>query len=226
MDIATHPVALPEDEEGAEDQRLVEALRRGDEVAFATLVRTYGPNMLRVARGYVDSRAIAEEVVQETWLGVLHGIDRFEGRSSLKTWVFRILVNRARTRGVKEHRSVPFSSLGEADGDTAVDPSAFIAAAPGATWGGWWAAYPGAWDAIPEQRLLGRETLALAGQAIGALPERQREVLVLRDVVGLEPDEVCAALGLSDGNQRVLLHRARGKVRRVLEAHLAEAGAA
>jgi RNA polymerase sigma-70 factor (ECF subfamily) len=218
MDTATQPT---------EDRRLVAALREGDEAAFASLVRTYGATMLRVARGYVQSRAVAEEVVQETWLGVLHGIDRFEGRSSLKTWVFRILVNRARTRGASEHRSTPFSSLPDAtDDDAAVDPTAFIDAASSASWAGWWSAYPRSWDSVPEERLLGREVLALAGKAIDALPERQREVLVLRDVAGLEPDEVCTALGLSDGNQRVLLHRARGKVRRALEAHLGEPGAA
>ena len=223
MDIATQAPPPPTDESRAEDQRLVEALRRGDEAAFASLVQQHGPTMLRVARGYVHSRAVAEEVVQETWLGVLRGIDRFEGRSSLKTWVFRILVNRARTRGAGERRSTPFSSLPEATGgEGRIDPSAFIDASAGATWAGWWAAYPRAWDSVPETRLLGRETLGLAGTAIEALPERQREVLVLRDVVGMDPDEVCATLGLTDGNQRVLLHRARGKVRRVLEAHLGD----
>jgi RNA polymerase sigma-70 factor (ECF subfamily) len=227
MEIATHAPPPATDEARAEDRRLVEALRRGDEAAFASLVRQHGPTMLRVARGYVASRAVAEEVVQETWLGVLRGIDRFEGRSSLKTWVFRILVNRARTRGAGERRSTPFSSLGEAMGsEDAVDPAAFIDASAGATWAGWWAAYPRAWDSVPETRLLGRETLELARRAIEALPARQREVLVLRDVAGMEPEEVCAALGVTDGNQRVLLHRARGKVRRVLEAHLGEAAPA
>ncbi len=226
MEIATQ-AAPTADETRADDRRLVAALRRGDEAAFASLVRRHGPTMLRVARGYVGSRAVAEEVVQETWLGVLRGIDRFEGRSSLKTWVFRILVNRARTRGAGERRSTPFSSLGEAmEGEGAVDPSAFIDASAGATWAGWWAAYPRAWNSVPEERLLGRETLELAGRAIDALPTRQREVLVLRDVAGMEPEEVCTALGLTDGNQRVLLHRARGKVRRVLEAHLGEAAPA
>jgi RNA polymerase sigma-70 factor (ECF subfamily) len=226
MDIATQAPPPPTDESRAEDRRLVEALRRGDEAAFASIVQEHGATMLRVARGYVHSRAVAEEVVQETWLtwlGVLRGIDPFEGRSSLKTWIFRILVNRARTRGVGERRSTPFSSLPEsADGDGAIDPSAFIDASAGATWAGWWAAYPRAWESVPEARLLGRETLGLAERAIEALPERQREVLVLRDVVGMDPDEVCSTLGLSDGNQRVLLHRARGKVRRALEAHLGE----
>ena len=226
MENATH-AAPSADEARAEDRRLVAALRRGDEAAFASLVRQHSPTMLRVARGYVGSRAVAEEVVQETWLGVLRGIDRFESRSSLKTWVFRILVNRARTRGAGERRSTPFSSLGEAmHGEGSVDPAAFIDAGAGATWAGWWAAYPRAWSSVPEDRLLGRETLELAARAIDALPARQREVLVLRDVAGMEPEEVCTALGLTDGNQRVLLHRARGKVRRVLEAHLGEAAPA
>jgi len=150
-----------------DERRLVEALRRGDETAFAALVQEHGATMLRVARGYVHSRAVAEEVVQETWLGVLRGIDRFEGRSSLKTWLFRILVNRARTRGVGERRSTPFSSLPElTDGDAAVDPSWFVDASANATWAGWWAAYPRAWDGVPEERLLGRETVELAQDAI------------------------------------------------------------
>jgi RNA polymerase sigma-70 factor (ECF subfamily) len=177
--------------------------------------------MQRVAMGYVRTQAVAEEVVQETWLGVLRGIDRFEGRSSLKTWVFRILVNRARTRGVGERRSTPFSAFEAGGAEHSMDADAFLDDAH--RWGGWWAAYPRAWDSVPDERLLARETLGLAREAIDALPERQREVLVLRDVVGLEPEEVCDALGVSDGNQRVLLHRARTKVRRALAEHLDEA---
>jgi RNA polymerase sigma-70 factor, ECF subfamily len=221
MDTATLPSPASAHATRAEDRRLVEALRRGDEAAFTSLVRAYGPAMLRVARDYVPTRAVAEEVVQETWLGVLRGIDRFEGRSSLRTWVFRILVNRARTRGAQEHRSMPFSSIADGTGDDgAPDPAAFLDAAASPTWGGWWAAYPHAWDTVPEQRLLGREVLAAARTAIAALPERQREVLVLRDVAGLRPEEVCAVLGVTDGNQRVLLHRARGKVRGAIEEQL------
>jgi RNA polymerase sigma-70 factor (ECF subfamily) len=223
MDIATPSSPAPVAVAHTEDRRLVDALRRGDEAAFASLVHTLGPAMLRVARDYVPTRAVAEEVVQETWLGVLRGIDRFEGRSTLKTWVFRILVNRARTRGAKEHRSMPFSSIADGAGDDgAPDPAAFLDATESATWGGWWAAYPRAWDTVPEQRLLGQEVLSVAKEAIGALPERQREVLVLRDVAGLRPDEVCAALALTDGNQRVLLHRARDRVRRAIEKQLGE----
>jgi RNA polymerase sigma-70 factor (ECF subfamily) len=203
----------------AEDGLLVEALRRGEEAAFVSLVQRYGPLMLRVALGYVRTQAVAEEVVQETWLGVLRGIDRFEGRSSLKTWLFRILVNRARTRGVREHRSLPLSALEASDGDGLVDPNAFLDAAHPA-WGGWWASYPSSWEGIPDERVLARETLGLARAALESLPERQREVLVLRDVIGMEPEEVCEALGISDGNQRVLLHRGRAKIRRALEPHL------
>jgi RNA polymerase sigma-70 factor (ECF subfamily) len=203
----------------AEDTVLVEALRRGEEAAFVSLVQRYGPLMQRVALGYVRTQAVAEEVVQETWLGVLRGIDRFEGRSSLKTWLFRILVNRARTRGAREHRSLPLSALEAAGSDEPVDPDAFLDAGHPA-WGGWWASYPCSWEGIPDDRVLARETLGLAREAVAALPERQREVLVLRDVIGMGPEEVCAALGISDGNQRVLLHRGRAKVRRALEPHL------
>jgi RNA polymerase sigma-70 factor, ECF subfamily len=203
----------------AGDTVLVEALRRGEEAAFVSLVQRYGPLMQRVAMGYVRTQAVAEEVVQETWLGVLRGIDRFEGRSSLKTWLFRILVNRARTRGAREHRSLPLSALEAAGGDEHVDPDAFLDAGHPA-WGGWWASYPCSWEGIPDDRVLARETLVLAREALDALPERQREVLVLRDVIGMEPEEVCEALGISDGNQRVLLHRGRAKVRRALEPHL------
>ena len=213
----TAQVIHPADE--SDDVLLVEALRRGEEAAFVSLVQRYGPLMQRVAMGYVRTQAVAEEVVQETWLGVLRGIDRFEGRSSLKTWVFRILVNRARTRGVREHRSVPLSSLESGEPEESVDPEAFLEASHPA-WGGWWASYPSSWDGMPEDRLLAKETLALARDALEALPERQREVVVLRDVMGMEPEEVCEALGISDGNQRVLLHRGRAKVRVALEEHL------
>jgi RNA polymerase sigma-70 factor (ECF subfamily) len=202
-----------------DERLLVEALRRGDEAAFTSLVWRYGPLMQRIALGYVRTPAVAEEVVQETWLGVLRGIDRFEGRSTVATWLFRILVNRARTRGAREHRSLPFSSV-EPDWHEQHDgPDSFLDSAHPA-WAGWWSSYPSSWEAVPEERLLARETLALAREALDALPERQREVVVLRDVVGMEPDEVCAVLGVSDGNQRVLLHRGRSKVRAALAAHV------
>ena len=153
-------------------------------------------------------------------MGLLRGIDRFEGRSSLKTWLFRILVNRARTRGVREHRSLPLSALEAPEApDGLVDQDAFLDATH-PSWGGWWASYPCSWEGIPDDRVLARETLGVARAALESLPERQREVLVLRDVIGMEPEEVCEALGISDGNQRVLLHRGRAKIRRALEPHL------
>ena len=189
------------------DADLLARLRAGDESAFMDLVDRYGPLMLRLALTYTPSRAVAEEVVQEAWLGVLTGLDRFEGRSSLKTWILRILVNRARTRGEREHRTIPFSSYLE----PAVDPERFEP-------DGAWESPPSEW---PEERLLAKETLDQLHSAIAKLPPRQQEVIVLRDVEGWEPDEVSAALDVSDGNQRVLLHRARSKVRTDLERYFA-----
>jgi RNA polymerase sigma-70 factor, ECF subfamily len=206
-----------------DDRRLVAALRAGDEAAFATLVDGWGPAMLRVAMMHVPSRSVAEEVVQETWLAVLEGLERFEGRSSLKTWVFRILVNRAISRGVRERRTVPFSSLASAEAahdEPAVDPSLFHG--PGDPNAGAWVIPPRSWQPIPEERLLSRETLDVVGRAIRELPEGQRAVIVLRDVQGLNHREAGQILGITDGNQRVLLHRARSKVRRALERYLDE----
>jgi RNA polymerase sigma-70 factor (ECF subfamily) len=196
------------------DADLVAALRRGEERAFATLVGRHQAALLRLAGTFVRDRAVAEEVVQETWLAVLGGIDRFEGRSALKTWIFQILANRARTRAVRERRSAPFSALGDGEDHASEDADRFLPA--GHRWAGHWAAAPTAW---PEERVLGDETLRCVRDAIALLPPRQAHVLVLRDVEGWEPDEVCATLGLSDGNQRILLHRARGKVRAALERY-------
>ena len=201
---------------------LVEALRRGDEKAFATLVDRYHGALLRLAMSYVATREQAEDVVQETWLGVLNGIDRFEGRSSLKTWIFRILVNRAKTKGVRERRSVPFSSL-EGDGDEkepSVDPSRFQ---EGTRFAGSWSAPPESWEGIPEDRLLSGETRAVVEDAIAGLPAMQRAVITLRDVRGFTAQEACETLGLTEANQRVLLHRARSKVRARLEEYLGSA---
>ena len=213
------PVAIPagrQPENGGEAM-LVAALRRGDEAAFVELVRLYGPSLLRLARTFVRDKAVAEEVVQETWLAVLNGIDRFEGRSSLKTWIFQILSNRAKTRAVRERRSAPFSALaGDGDDDeTAVDADRFRG--EGHRWAGHWAAAPSDWSHLPEERLLGRETLERVNAAIEMLPPRQADVIVLRDVEGWTPDEVCAALGITDGNQRILLHRGRARLRARLE---------
>jgi len=201
-----------------EDARLVEGLRAGDEAAFAALMRMYGAGMLRVAQMYVSSRAVAEEVVQEAWLGVLKGIDRFEGRSSLKTWVFRIVANTAKTRGVREARSIPFSSLGDGEGEAAVSPERFLG--DGERFPGHWAVPPASWAGMPETRLLATETMSVIRRAIDRLPSSQRAVLTLRDVEGLSAEEVCNALDLTETNGRVLLHRARAKVRAALEEHL------
>jgi RNA polymerase sigma-70 factor, ECF subfamily len=206
---------------GAPDERaLIDRLRDGDERAFLALVERHHALMVRVARGYVRSDAVAEEVAQDAWVGFLSGIGRFEARSSLKTWLFRILVNRALTRATREARTVPFSSLaGEGDYEPAVSPDRFLDASH-PRWPGHWAARPQRWDELPEECLLGRETLREAREAIDALPPRQRQVILLRDVDGWTPEEVCAALDISGGNQRVLLHRARSRVRSALEEHL------
>jgi RNA polymerase sigma-70 factor (ECF subfamily) len=209
-----HRAAAP----ASEDAELVGRLRRGDESAFVELIDRYGATMLRVAQMYVRDRATAEEVVQETWLAVLNGIDRFEGRSSLKTWLFRILTNRAKTRGERDGRVLPFSALAgasdEAD-EPSVDPDRFLG--PDSPRPGAWAAPPRAW---PQDKLIERETLNVIEMAIGKLPEAQREVILLRDVEGWTPMEVADALEITDGNERVLLHRARSKVRAALEEYL------
>jgi RNA polymerase sigma-70 factor (ECF subfamily) len=196
------------------DHELVERLREGDESAFAELIDAYGAMMLRVAQMYVRDRASAEEVVQETWLAVLNGIDRFEERSSLKTWIFRILTNRAKTRGERDGRSLPFSALAGADDEAdepSVDPDRFLG--PDSPHPGAWAAPPRAW---PEDEILELETLGVIQMAIEQLPDAQREVIRLRDVEGWSPMEVADALEITDGNQRVLLHRGRAKLRHLL----------
>jgi RNA polymerase sigma-70 factor (ECF subfamily) len=204
-----------------DDRQLLEGLRRGDEAAFVTLLERYHASMVRMALAYVPNRSVAEEVAQEAWQGVLTGLLRFEERSSLKTWIFRILTNCAKTRGEREGRTVPFSSLWdpEADpGEPAVEPERFRASEP---WDGHWISLPRAWDDLPEERLLAKETRACVQQAIAALPPAQREVITLRDVEQCSAEEACALLQISEGNQRVLLHRARSKVRRALEEYLA-----
>jgi RNA polymerase sigma-70 factor (ECF subfamily) len=202
-----------------DDLALLERLRSGDELAFLMLVEEHQAAMVRIARMYVSSRAVAEEVVQEAWLGIVKGLERFEGRSSLRTWMYRIVANIAKTRGRAEGRSVPFSSLaGDDDAATGVDPDWFQGASD--RFPGGWKAFPDDWDAVPEDRLLGRETLARIGQAIDALPPMQAEVIRLRDVLGWTAEEVREALDLSEVNQRVLLHRARSRVRRALDEYL------
>src|SRR4051794_11954110 len=198
------------------DAALLARLRAGDEAAFLELVRKYNSMMHRIALSYVRTPSVAEEVVQDTWVGVLRSLDRFEGRSLLRTWLLRILANRARTRGVREARSVPFSALGE--DDPSVDPERFRG--PEDRYAGGWVAFPMDWSTLPEHQLLAQETIAHVDAAIRALPGRLHEVILLRDVEGWSAEEVCDALELSPGNQRVLLHRARSKVRQSLETYL------
>jgi RNA polymerase sigma-70 factor (ECF subfamily) len=204
----------------SDEALLVAALRRGDERAFVELIQRHGAVMLRVAQSYVRSRAVAEEVVQETWMAVLTGVARFEGRSSVKTWIFRILTNRAKTRAEREGRCVPFSSLTseDEDWDGAVAAERF----QHPEFPGGWSAPPTDWRTIPEDRLLGRETAEQFRLAMADLPPRQQQVMALRDVEGWTSEEVCEALDLSEGNQRVLLHRARSKVRAAMEPYLDE----
>jgi RNA polymerase sigma-70 factor, ECF subfamily len=200
------------------DAQLVERLRAGDEESFRTLVREWHASMLRVAQIFVPSRAVAEEVVQETWLRVLAALDRFEGRSSLKTWVFRILANTAKTRARREGRVIPFSSLQDPGRvpEAAVDADRFLPDDHPQHPGGW--STPPA--ALPEEKLLAAETRARIAAAIEDLPANQRAVIMLRDVQGWDSAEVCNALDITEVNQRVLLHRARAKVRNALEDYL------
>ena len=207
----------------ADDLYLIAQLRIGNEDAFVATIDRYAPAMLRLAMVYVGAWAVAEEVVQEAWVGILEGLGRFEGRSSLKTWMFRILTNRAKTRAQREGRSIPFSSLEDSDTDHAehaVDPDRFLPVDH--RWPGGWISFPGSWEEIPEEHILSQETRACIHQAIEALPPNQREIITLRDIDGWTSEETCAFLGISEVNQRVLLHRARSKVRRVLEEYFEE----
>jgi RNA polymerase sigma-70 factor (ECF subfamily) len=198
------------------DAEMLLALRRGEEAAFIALVERHHASMVRVARGWLGNRALAEEAAQEAWLGALEGMARFEGRSSVRTWLFGILANCARQRAAREGRSVPLSSL-EPEGDAAaLEPSRFLAD-DHPRWPGHWARAPEPWA---EEQLATRETAEAARRAIEDLPPSQRQVITLRDVEGFSAEEACAVLGLSEGNQRVLLHRARARVRAALERHL------
>jgi RNA polymerase sigma-70 factor (ECF subfamily) len=192
------------------DSELLGRLRSGDEQAFVFLVERYHGSMLRVATAFVPSRAVAEEVVQDTWLAALRGLSRFEGRSSLRTWLFRILVNRARSTGVREQRSVPV-----ADAGPAVDATRFGV-------DGAWIAPPEQWIEEAESRLAAGKLNVLLRAALEGLPDRQREIVTLRDVEGMSSQEACEVLGISEANQRVLLHRGRSKLRSALEAELRE----
>jgi RNA polymerase sigma-70 factor, ECF subfamily len=200
------------------DGALVAALRRGDERAFGELIDRYHPALVRLAITFVRDRAVAEEVVQETWLGVFQGIDRFEGRSSLKTWIYRILTNKAKTRAERERRTVPFSSLADWEEGPSVVPDRFLDRDH--RYAGHWAVPPRRWEEMPEERLSSNETMDALRRAIDDLPPVQRQVITLRDVEGCSAEEVCDLLEVSEGNQRVLLHRARSKVRQALEDEL------
>ena len=204
-----------------DDSQLLAAVREGDETAFVTLVERYHPSLQRLARMYIDASSV-DDVVQDTWMGVLHGLPNFEGRASFKTWLFRILVNRARTRAVRNARTIPISSWVQAETEAeeyAVDPTRFRSAND---------PYPGHWllllkpsvDEMPEERLLAGELDSVVRDALSALPPAQAEVVRLRDVEGLPSEHVCQLLSLTEGNQRVLLHRGRSRIRSALEAYL------
>jgi RNA polymerase sigma-70 factor (ECF subfamily) len=201
------------------DERLIAALCRGDADAFATLVDRHSPAMIRVAMAYVPTRAAAEEAVQEAWIAVMKGIDGFEGRSSLKTWIFRILTNVAMRSGARERRSIPFSALAAAEdtGEPSVDPDRFLPP-DHELFPGHWASMPARWPQ-PEEGLLAGETREVIAAAIAELPPAQRTVIALRDVEGWSSEEVCEALEISAGNQRILLHRARSRVRNAIESY-------
>ena len=214
--MTSSPIAPPD--EGP----LLAALRAGDEAAFMRLVEQYHAAMVRLAMTIVGSTAVAEDVAQETWTKALRSLDAFEGRSSLKTWLFRILTNTALTTAKREGRTIPFSDFEPADDDEpAVEPERFI---PDGEWAGHWTDYPRRWELESAEAVAIRhETLACVQRAIAALPENQRAVITLHDIEGWETQEICNTLGISETNQRVLLHRARSKVRRALEQYFMEA---
>jgi RNA polymerase sigma-70 factor, ECF subfamily len=206
----------------SDESELIESLRAGDEAAFVILVERYNASMIRVARIYVGDSAMAQEVAQEAWLGVLRGLDRFQARSSLKTWIFHIVLNCARARHSRERRSIPFSAAAEAlteGAEPAVDPSRFRG--PDDPYHGGWTSFPPGWGQAPEQRVLSGEVRQLIDAAVEQLPPAQREVVVMRDVQGWTADEVCQILQVSESNQRVLLHRGRSKLRCALAHYLA-----
>jgi RNA polymerase sigma-70 factor (ECF subfamily) len=206
-----------------DEAELVAGLKRRDELAFVTLLQRYQGQLLRLALVYCRTRDLAEEIVQDTWLAVIEGINRFEGRSSFKTWLFQILVNRARSRAVREGRMLSFSSLAEeaeSSSDPAVPADRFRALDD--PWPNNWALPPHSWGASPDAVLLGAETMDLVQRAIAQLPPAQQQVITLRDVEGWTSEDVCNVLGVSETNQRVLLHRARSRVRAALESHFEE----
>jgi RNA polymerase sigma-70 factor (ECF subfamily) len=209
-------------EKRSSEAELIDQLRSGDEAAFAWLVDNYSPSLKRLALAFVSDGGVADEVVQETWLAVITGIGRFEGRSSLKTWLFRILTNRAKTRGARDSRTLRFSDLehGPAD-EPAVSPDRFLPF-DHPLYPGHWATPLHSWSALAEEGAIRRETMDVLRRGLEALPRLQRVVVTLRDVQGWPAREVCAALELSEANQRVLLHRGRSRLRSVLEKYFAE----
>jgi RNA polymerase sigma-70 factor (ECF subfamily) len=205
FDVVPRPPVLRSTGVADADTALLDDLRAGDEAAFATLVRRYHPRLLRFAETLVPSRAVAEEVVQDTWLGVVRGVHRFEGRSSVKTWLFRILINRARSAGAREVRTVPV-------GDDVLE-GRFAAS-------GAWSEPPEPWADAVDARVVADVLAGRVRECLPRLPDGQRQVLVLRDIEGIDGDEVCDLLGVSPGNQRVLLHRARTRLRALLATEM------
>jgi RNA polymerase sigma-70 factor (ECF subfamily) len=215
--VDSRSVAIERDEE-----QLLMRLREGDEEAFCTLVRRHTPSMTRVAMAFVPRRAVAEEVVQETWMNVVRGLESFEERSSLRTWIYTILGNCARRRAEQEQRLVPLSEIaaGEASGDDpGASPDQFFESG---RWAGMWSTAVSRWEDLPEERLVSSELRTALLEAIDALPRMQRAVITLRDVEGWAPEDVCDYLGLADGNQRILLHRARAAARLAIQRYLDE----
>jgi RNA polymerase sigma-70 factor, ECF subfamily len=204
-----------------DEASLVESLRTGDEMAFTSMVEAYHPSLVRLAQLYVREETIAEELAQDTWLAVLKGLSSFEGRSSLKTWIFTILTNKAKTRGQREKRSLVFSDLGDASDSPTVDPERFNDPSAAKSPNHWaTGAAPVSWMGIPEELFLSEETMKLIRQTIDGLPGSQRAVITLRDIDEISSQEICNILDISETNQRVLLHRARARVRQVLENYL------
>jgi RNA polymerase sigma-70 factor, ECF subfamily len=205
----------------ADDIQLLARLKEGDEAAFTTLVEHFQASMVRLASLYVHDHRLAEEVVQDTWIAVLQGIDRFEGRSALKTWLYSILINRAKTHAQREAHYVTAGDLmsdDDANDEPTIDPSRFLGSAHEGA--GHWATLPANWEHVPEVRLLSQEVRQVIQTAINALPAMQRQVITLRDVEELDAEQACALLKLTEGNQRVLLHRARAAVRQTLDTYL------
>ena len=216
-------IPVPASHRAEDESQLVAALRSGDEDAFTRLVERYHSGMIRFAQQYVPDRSAAEGVVQEAWLGMLRGLNRFEGRASLKTWIYSIVLNCARSRARRDRRTIPFSAIERPTDEPfepAVDPSRFRG--PDDQYPGGWVAFPRSWGDAPDERLLAAEARQHLQAAIDALPPSQREVVLLRDVQGFSADETCTILNVSEVNQRVLLHRGRSRVRRALERYLTE----